>query len=140
RALRAALAERATSPRERALRSGSFSLTRRQNSTHGGPARFTHPRHYHRQALLQEPIEPACWLLRGARPHQPTGTRRASRTQCRFGERKVNKVALGEAATTAMGDVAHACQPVNARSIVAAGEGKQRFAEERCECILRECR
>ncbi len=99
-----------------------------------------HPRRYHRQALLQQPIEPACWLLGCALRHQRTGKMRPSRTQCRFGERKMNEVALGEAAATAVRDVAHACQPVNARSIVAAGEGKQRFAEERRECILRERR
>ena len=36
------------------------------------------------------------------------GEVRLSRAQCRFGERKVNQVALREAPTTAMRDVAHA--------------------------------
>ena len=78
-----------------------------------------HPRHYHRQALLQQPIEPACWLLRCALCHKRTGKTRSSRTQCRFGERKMNEVALGEAAATPVRDVAHTRQPVNTRGIVA---------------------
>ncbi len=38
-------------------------------------------------------------------------------------EREMDEVALGEAAAAAMGDVAHAYQPFDARSIITAGEG-----------------
>jgi hypothetical protein len=62
----------------------------------------------HSLALLQQPIEADRWLLCCSLRHQCVGGVRLSGAQCRFGERKVNQVALREAPTTAMRDVAHA--------------------------------
>src|SRR5262245_31932856 len=91
-----------------------------RNSTHSGGAQFMDPRRYRRQTLLQQPIEPACRLLRCALRHQRTSKTRPLRTQCRFGEGKMNEIALREAAATAVRDVAHARQPVDARRILAS--------------------
>ena len=60
--------------------------------------------------------------------------------QCRLGEGEVDQVALGKAASAAMGDVAYACQPANALRIGLAGEGTQRFAKRDRECLLRDGR
>ena len=70
-----------------AERSHAASSAALQNSCHSAGARFMHASQYHRQAPLQQPIEPAGWLLRCALRHQRTRETRASRTQCRFGKR-----------------------------------------------------
>lgn len=64
-------------------------------------------------------------------PAYARATLSPSRTEWRFGKRRTNKGALGEAAAAAEGDVAHAPQPINAR------EGKHRFSEQRRERIPR---
>jgi hypothetical protein len=74
---------------------------------------------------------PTRWLACRALRKQCAGKTRFPRAQRRFGERKVDQVALGEAAAAAMDDVSHALEPFDALGIVAADEGKQRFAQRR---------
>src|SRR6516165_3825488 len=57
--------------------------------------------------------------------------------QCRLGKGEMDQIALGEAASAAMRDVAYACQPANTLRVVLAGKGKQRFTKRDCECLLR---
>jgi hypothetical protein len=95
---------------------------------------------YRRQlthTLLQLTIDPARGFLCLSLRHQHTGETRLARTHRRFGERKVNEVALGQASAATICDVPDAYQPFDAGRIVTASEGKQRLAERRRERILR---
>ena len=57
--------------------------------------------------------------------------------QRRFGKGQVNYVALGETSTTAMRNVLHQPETLDASGIIASSECEQRFAERRRECFLR---
>jgi hypothetical protein len=64
--------------------------------------------HVFGQTSLKSLIEPAGRLLRGALRHERTRKTGSVRPQCRFDERQLDEVALGDAAATLMGNVAHA--------------------------------